>query len=112
MSNEPVDLVAALAAHRNGQRDLPPPEHELVAELISVLRDYVVMTDEQYLVIALWVIHTYLAESLYQTPYLAVTSPEKQCGKSRLIETLELLVRSPWSTILPSEATFFRTIND
>ena len=42
---------------------------------------------------------------------MGVTSPEKQCGKSRLIECLELVVAKPWSCITPSEAVVYRNIN-
>jgi Protein of unknown function (DUF3631) len=105
-----IDLQAALAAHRNGNDPMEPVTDGLVSDVCSALRDYVVMTPEQTLVVALWVIHTYVVDSLYQTPYLAVTSPEKQCGKSRLLETLEVLVHAPWSCVLPSEPVFFRTI--
>src|SRR5262249_47955765 len=33
-----------------------------------------------------------------ETPYLAIHSAEKQSGKTRLLEVLELLVHKPWLT--------------
>jgi hypothetical protein len=39
-----------------------------------------------------------------------VKSPEKQCGKTRLLDCLELLVPKPWRAVLPSEAVLFRNI--
>jgi Protein of unknown function (DUF3631) len=83
----------------------------LVSNLKTFIRRYVVMTDQQLTVVALWVIHTHCIWAFEQTPYLSVTSPEKQCGKSRLLEVLELLVREPWSAIGPSEAVMFRNIH-
>lgn len=74
----------------------------LVNDVRRFVRRYVVMTNEQLLVVTLWVVHTHCVEAFEQTPYLAVTSPEKQCGKSRLLETTELLVAQPWQTVLPS----------
>src|SRR5713101_2879419 len=79
-------------------------------KLIALLRKYVVMTEPQYLVTALWIVHTHGVLCFDQTPYLTVTSPERQCGKSRLLELLELLVPRPWATIMPSEATLYRRI--
>jgi hypothetical protein len=79
--------------------------------LTDLIRRYVVMTDEQLLVTAIWVVQTHCIDSFEQTPYLAVVSPEKQCGKSRLLEVLELLVRKPWMAIVPSEAVVFRRIH-
>jgi hypothetical protein len=45
------------------------------------------------------------------TPFLNATSPEKQCGKTRLLDALELVVARPWRTIMPSEAVLFRKID-
>ena len=86
------------------------PPDALVLEMVRFIRMYVVMTPEQLLVTALWVIHTHCVSVFDQTPYLAVTSPEKQCGKSRLLETLELVVARPWPAITPSEAVVYRQI--
>jgi hypothetical protein len=82
-----------------------------LGEVTSFIRRYVVMTDDQLLVVGLWVLHTHLIDIAEQTPYLAVTSPEKQCGKSRLLEVLDPLVRDGWQQILPSEAVVYRTVN-
>jgi hypothetical protein len=83
----------------------------LVQDVAGFVGQFVVMTPEKLLAVALWVIHTHCVAQFDQTPYLAVTSPEKQCGKSRLLEVLELLVHRPWQTVLPSEAVVFRTID-
>ena len=45
------------------------------------------------------------------TPYLAVTSPEKRSGKTRLIEVLNLLVAGPLRSANASPAVLFRTID-
>jgi hypothetical protein len=87
--------------------ELPP----LVRDLVLFVRGYVVMTDAQLLITALWVIHTHCFQTAAQTPYLAVTSPERQCGKSRLLEVLEMLVQRAWLTVVPSEAVLFRKID-
>ncbi len=88
-----------------------PKRAQLIEDLVEFLRRYVVMSPEQLTVVALWIVHSYCVEAFEQTPYLAVTSPEKQCGKSRLLETLQILVRRPWFTILPSEAVLYRNID-
>ena len=84
--------------------------NSLVDDLMDFIGRFVVMSDDQRLIVALWVIHTHCLDAFEQTPYLAVTSPEKQCGKSRLIEVLEVLVVQPWVSILPSEAVLYRRI--
>ena len=45
------------------------------------------------------------------TPYLAITSAEKQCGKTRLLEVLDLLVSNPWLTGKVSAACLIRKID-
>jgi hypothetical protein len=86
-------------------------KHRLVRDLMAFIRSYVVMSPEQLLVVALWTIHTHCIDRFEQTPYLSVTSPEKQCGKSRLLDVLELVVARPWYQIIPSEAVLYRTIH-
>ncbi len=84
----------------------------LVFDLMAFIRRYVVMSREQLLITALWIIHTHCIESVEQTPYLAVTSPEKRCGKSRLLETIEMLSARSWLTLLPSEAVVYRKVHN
>jgi Protein of unknown function (DUF3631) len=83
----------------------------LVYDLMAFIRRYVVMSPEQLLVTALWIIHTHCIAHVEQTPYLAVTSPEKRCGKSRLLETIEMLSARSWSAIMPSEAVVYRKVD-
>lgn len=101
-TSRPADRLAP-ASLRNQSR--------LVYDLMAFIRRYVVMTREQLLVTALWIIHTHCIQYVEQTPYLAVTSPEKRCGKSRLLETIELLSARSWSTIMPSEAVVYRKVH-
>lgn len=83
----------------------------LVAEVAQFIRRYVVLTDAQLLVIALWVIHTYGIEHVWQTPYLAITSPDSECGKSRLMEVLEMTTARGWLVEMPSDAVLYRQID-
>lgn len=82
----------------------------LSGDIREFIRRFVVVRDSELTVLVFWVIHTYAMDVVSQTPYLAVTSPEKQCGKSRLLEILELLVNEPWPTVLPSEAIVYRRV--
>lgn len=59
---------------------------------------------------ALWVAHTHAFEAATVTPYLAITSPEKGSGKTRLLEVLELLVREPWMLASISASALFRLV--
>jgi Protein of unknown function (DUF3631) len=74
-------------------------------------RRFVVLTDEQTCAIALWVAHTHVFEAALCTPYLAISSAEKESGKTRLLEVLELLVAKPWFTGRTSTAALTRKID-
>jgi hypothetical protein len=92
-----------------------PPKQRALAELLddlcAFLRRYIVFAiAEQPVAIALWVVHTWALDAFAYSPYLHVASPEKQCGKTRLLDCLELLTPKPWRAILPSEAVLFRKI--
>jgi hypothetical protein len=100
--------VIASAGRRGGRVEA---QDVLVRDLAAFVGRYVVMAPEQLLVVALWIVHTHCIEHFDQTPYLSVTSPERRCGKSRLLEILELLVARPWMQVIPSEAVLYRHIH-
>jgi hypothetical protein len=95
-----------------GEPDAPLAAAELLERVAEFVARYVVLPGESDLVaIALFVLHTWAIEGAHATPYLVVVSPERRTGKSRLLEVLRLLVRSPWHTVSPTEATLFRKID-
>lgn len=83
----------------------------LLAELAEFVRRFVVISPAQAGAIALWIVHTHAFDAADASPYLAVTSPEKRSGKSRLFEVLEIVVANPWKVITPTEAVVFRKID-
>ena len=85
---------------------------EIISQLAQLIRRYIALTAAEADVIALWIVHTHAFGAAETTPYLAITSAEKRCGKSRLLELLELLVAGPWLTGSVSAAVLFRTIHE
>ena len=83
---------------------------QLLADLCEYVRRFVVLTPDQLICVALWILHTHTIEAADQTPYLNVRSAEKQSGKTRLLEVLELLCPRAVFWTRPSEAVTFRTI--
>jgi hypothetical protein len=68
----------------------------LLDEVHAFLCGYVVFPSAAAAVAAtLWAAHTHLVGQFESTPRLALLSPEKQCGKSRTLELLELLCAAP-----------------
>ena len=75
------------------------------------IKRFVVLSENQLAVLSLWVAHTHAIESTDVTPYLAVTSAEKQSGKSRLLEELNLIVANPWYTGRVTAAVLVRKVD-
>jgi hypothetical protein len=95
------------------ERPKPPrPLAELLDDVTGILRRYVVFPQpEQAEVIALWAVHTWVIEAFDFTPYLHVFSAERRSGKSRTLDVLALLVKTPWRTAGVSLAALFRKID-
>lgn len=83
---------------------------QLLEDCEAFVRRYVVLSDAQAVACTLWAAHTHSVDSFEVTPFLAINSPEKRCGKTRLLDALELLVAKPWRTVMPSEAVLLRKI--
>ena len=83
----------------------------LLDSIVTYVKRYVLLTSpEQYWAIALWVAFTWVFDQVSICPYLAILSPEKRSGKTRLLEALEQLVSRPWRAVDVSEAVLFRKI--
>jgi hypothetical protein len=84
---------------------------ELLNATQAFLGRYVVLPDEAASIAAsLYVLHTWTVDAADATPYLVIVSKEKGSGKTRMLETLTLLVRKPWHTASTTEAALFRKI--
>ena len=82
----------------------------LIGEITSTLRAHVVMSRSASVAIALWVVLTYLEHCVDILPILAVTSPEKRCGKTTLLTILSWLVRRSLPASSVSPAVVFRSV--
>jgi len=96
------------------EEEPPPPKipvgwlSRLLFEIGAFLDKYIAFPKRvQPLVLALWVVHTYLFEAAEFTPYLNIHAAEKRCGKSRLMECLQVLVHNPRKMDSPSPAAIY-----
>lgn len=92
-----------------GAQEVPDGAAALAAAE-GLITKYVVLPTEARLVIALCAAATWLFELFDAFPYLRLSSPAPRCGKTRLLEILELLVSRPWRGTAPTEAALFRYI--
>jgi Protein of unknown function (DUF3631)/DnaB-like helicase N terminal domain len=87
-----------------------PDGSAVLDETLAFVRRFVGLTIEQATAVALWTVHTHGFDASETTPYLAISSAEKQCGKTRLLEVLRLLVSRPWFTGRVTAAVLVRKI--
>jgi hypothetical protein len=91
--------------------DTPASLAECLDTVEVLLKRFVVFPSvAEPVAIALWCAHTHAFGAADVTPYVHVRSPEPQCGKTLLLEVIELLVREPWRASGVSEAVLFRRI--
>jgi putative DNA primase/helicase len=82
----------------------------LLEDLVVTFRRYAVLPKRADVVLALWIMMTYLLDAITVAPILAITSPEKGCGKTTLLEIISRLARRVLSASNISSAALFRSI--
>lgn len=82
----------------------------LLEETGTLIRRFVHMSEEQLLAACLWVLFTWVTDASDVAPYLDVSSPTRECGKTRFFEVLELVCKAPRRCTGQTEATLFRMI--
>ena len=83
---------------------------QLLGSVEGFIRRFSVLPNAAYLAVAVWTIATHTAKSFDCFPYLALFSPAKRCGKTRLLEGLEQLVSNPWRGTAPTPAALYRML--
>jgi hypothetical protein len=91
----------------------PWPEPVDGAALLSEIHDkvlnrYVVLDSHLAVAPTLWTVLTYCYDLFYVLPILRVYSPEKQCGKSTLLDALEQVAIRPMLVSDPTNSALFR----
>jgi hypothetical protein len=115
-----ADLVASGATREEVEQLLQraevwkPPEApdgaSLLYDLENYFTRYLVLPPGAPLVLAVWTMATWLVSVFEVAPYLAITSAEKRCGKTTLLDLLSYVVREPLATVNISEAALFRAV--
>lgn len=93
-----------------GEEPWPEPVDgkALVTEIQSVIRSHVILSAHEALTVAFWVILSYVFRAFRVCPRLLVSSPEKRCGKTTLLETLQALCFRGLAAANISAASLFR----
>jgi len=85
---------------------------EVLDEIVSGLNRVLVFPDWGPEASALFAMHTYAFQLRDLTAYLAIESPEKECGKSTLLMAISLLVERPVVSTNISSSAFFHAIEE
>ena len=84
---------------------------DLLDEVVLTTKKYLVMTDTQHDALALWVAGSHAHRSFDTFPRLSVQAPEKESGKSRVLEVISNFVPNPLMTADFSVSSMARSID-
>ncbi len=90
--------------------DAPVDGRALLNNLTNVLNRYLVLPTGAAEAIVLWVMRSFAHDVFEINPRLAARSPEKQCGKTTLLEFLTMIVPRPLLSSNCTPASIFRII--
>lgn len=88
------------------------PQQDVIGEVERFIRQFCILPGAAYLPLALWTVATHVSDAFGAFPYIALTSPVKRCGKTRVLEVLELLCAKPQRITSASPASIFRMMKD
>lgn len=92
--------------------DLPLDGADLLDDVYAAIRRYVVLpSDEALHAVTLWTAATHAIEHFEHATRLCIHSPQKRCGKSRLLEVVGALAHDPLTTTNISVPALFRVID-
>ncbi|MGW3619476.1 DUF3631 domain-containing protein [Micromonospora arida] len=82
----------------------------ILNEVEDSIRKYVILTEDQYVAVTLWAAATHGIDWWEHASRLAILSPEKGCGKTRLLDVLQPLSFQPMAAGDMSAAAIFRLL--
>jgi uncharacterized protein DUF3631/CHC2-type zinc finger protein len=104
-----IDLMIAI---KDAEPQRVSPE-KLFNQIKDFLTRYIVFSQPHHVdAIALWVMHTWVADCADFTPYIYLHSPVMRCGKTQVHRVVEPLVKNPLRTCNVSEAALYREIEE
>lgn len=84
---------------------------EIANTIKQFTNEHIVMSEESKIAITLWILGTYIFNEFRIFPKLLITSPEKRCGKTTLMEILNAFCHRGLSSSNTSAAAIFRAVD-
>ncbi len=103
----PLDLIKPI-----WKLPLPPIEssaEEIYIDIYTELKKYLILKDEEYCIITLWIMASWLVDDFQTCPYLCLIAP-KSSGKTAVLSMLGELAYRSVSAISVTAASLFRAI--
>jgi Protein of unknown function (DUF3631) len=113
MSPEPTNdnpLLRAVFSEPEPEPERAPALATLLDATAAAFSRFIVLPAHAADALALWVAHTWAFDSAECSPILAITSPEKRCGKTQVLRLLDKLAREPKNAANITPAAVFRSI--
>jgi Protein of unknown function (DUF3631) len=92
------------------------PASDSKFDLLDILLDridrHVRLAPSERMIVALWIIHTYIFDQFDISPRLLIFSPTNGCGKSELMKFLKATTNNPYLTTHITSAGICRVLND
>jgi putative DNA primase/helicase len=85
---------------------------DLLDGIVGVFKRYLALPDGSAEAFALWTLHTYTIDAASVSPFLALNSPEKRCGKTSALTLLDALVKKPLTASNITPAALFRSVEE
>jgi putative DNA primase/helicase len=82
----------------------------LMADIVSQLSRYVVVSPESIVAIMLWTMFTHLIDVVQVAPLLLLTSPMRRCGKTSTLAVISALASRPMPMANGSAASVYRAV--
>lgn len=83
---------------------------ELLNEIYSTVKRFIVCNDETARTVTLWIAFTWFIDRVQVAPLAIITAPEKRCGKSQLLALIGMLARRALVASNISAAAIFRVV--
>ncbi len=82
----------------------------VLCEVESFFKRFIILPGSCYLPLATWALATHVFEMFHAFGYVALQSPVRGCGKTRVLEVLECVCVRPWRVNSVTPAVIFRKI--
>jgi Protein of unknown function (DUF3631) len=97
-------------------RSIEPADHPvdgaaLLADLQQYLTSYIILPEQAPITAAAWVMAAWCTDQWDRFPHLAICSPTKRCGKTRLLDALQMICPRAVGAASISPAALFRFVD-